>query len=103
MSDFDLDDFDFAAALSAPRRMGQTLKGRRELDRKKLGESDRRKIQTTGRTEQMNLKVRPMMKLEFVQRADGLGLMPTELFEKAWEHYKQTVLEARPAAKKRGL
>lgn len=99
MNDIDLDDFDFAAALAVPRRVGQTLKGRREIDRKKLSDADRKKIQTTGRTEQMNIRVRPMTKVEFSQRAEGLGLMPTELFERAWEHYKATVLDAKPAQK----
>lgn len=88
----DLDDFDFAAALSAPRRVGQTLKGRRAIDKSRMSEADRRKVNTTGRTEQMNLRVTPMTKLEFGQQAVAIGIMPTELFERAWEHYKATVL-----------
>lgn len=89
----DLEDFDFAAVLSVPRRAGQTLKGRRAIDKSRMSETDRRKVQTTGRTEQLNIRVRPMTKLEFIQQAEVLGLMPTELFEKAWEHYKATVLQ----------
>lgn len=86
----DLEDFDFGAVLTRPtRRFGQTLKGRREIERQRQSEADRRKVQTTGRTEQLNIRVRPMTKLEFVQQAKALGILPTELFERAWENYKQ--------------
>lgn len=85
----DLEAFDFAAALAAPpRRAGQSLKGRRATEKQKLSEADRRKVQTTGRTEQMNLRVRPMTKVEFIQTAQKINILPTELFERAWEHYK---------------
>ncbi|NOU05173.1 MAG: hypothetical protein HOO99_03215 [Hyphomicrobiaceae bacterium] len=88
-NDMEINDFDFGAILNGGiRRQGQTLNGRRALDKKKLSEADRRKIQTTGRTEQMNLRVRPMTKVEFMQHAASQNLLPTELFERAWEFYK---------------
>lgn len=84
-----LDDFDFGAILSKPtQRVGQTLKGRKAVERKKLSEADRRRLATTGRTEQLNLKLRAFTKVEFIQRAQLEGIMQVELFEKAWDRYK---------------
>lgn len=91
----EVDDFDFNTALQGlrapPKREGQTLKGRRIEERKKLSASDRRALQVTGRTDQLNIRVRPMMGVEFKQHAKTSGLLPTELFERVWEHYKATV------------
>lgn len=91
----DADDFDFSAALSdlkkPPTRVGQTLKGRLKNERKKLDALDRRALQVTGRTDQLNVRVRPMMGVEFKQYAAAQGLLPTELFERVWEHYKSSV------------
>ena len=87
----DMEDFDYAAAIANMVPLpGQTLEGRRAKEKQKLSAADRRAIQTTGRTEQLNLKVRPMMKVEFMQRAEAEGIKPTELFEKAWDLYKAT-------------
>ncbi len=91
----EVDDFDFSAALQGlnapPKREGQTLKGRRIEERKKLSAHDRRALQVTGRTAQLNVRTRPMLKVEFNQHAQARGLLPTELFERVWEHYKATV------------
>lgn len=93
------DDFDFNGGFTSalanlnapPKRAGQTLKGRRIEERKKLNPSDRRALQVTGRTDQLNVRVRPMMGVEFKQHAIAKGLLPTELFERVWEHYKATI------------
>lgn len=96
--DANVDDFDFAAALAAPTaRAGNTLKGRRAAERKKLSESDRKKINVTGRTEQLNLRVRPMDKVEFLQAAAIRDILPTVLWERAWQHYKRTTLNQKGA------
>lgn len=91
----EVDDFDFSTALQGlsapPKREGQTLKGRRIEERKKLSASDRRALQVTGRTDQLNVRLRPMTGVEFKQHATGQGILVAELFERVWEHYKATV------------
>lgn len=92
MSGVDLDTFDFAAALAnAGRRSGQSLEGRRAAEKRKLNAEERRLVMTTNRTKQLNMKVRPETHAEFVARAESEGILPTQLFEKAWEMYKATV------------
>lgn len=86
----DLDDFDFAAALEAPLLPGQTLAGRRDREKKPLSRADRYKLQVTGRTKQLNLKVRPAMHAELMSTAQMKGKLPTEIVEEAWELYKAT-------------
>ncbi|WP_414461798.1 hypothetical protein [Hyphomicrobium sp. DY-1] len=95
----DRDEFDmvggFTSALAAlnqpPKRAGQTLKGRRAEEHKKLSPADRRALQVTGRTDQLNVRLRPMTVVEFKQTAAGQSILISELFERAWEHYKATV------------
>lgn len=92
MSD-DLDDFNFAAALPQPMAAralpGQTLKGRRGREKQKLSAADRNMIRRTGRTEQMNFKVRLAMKTEITRYAEDHDLMLVEVIERAWNAYKQ--------------
>jgi hypothetical protein len=86
----ELEHFDFAAELGRPLLRGQTLQGRRERERRGISEADRKAMNTTGRTKQMNMKVRPATHAEFIARAHAEGIMPTELFEKIWDLYKAT-------------
>lgn len=88
----EVDDFDYAAALQAPSmREGHTLAGRRESEKKRMSRADRLRLQTTGRTEQFNIRVTPMRKVEFGQQAERRGLKPAELFEDVVDHWNRTL------------
>jgi len=86
----DLDDIDFAALLEKPLLPGQTLAGRRASEKKKLSRKDRYALQVTGRTKQLNLKVRPVNHAELMAEAQVRDKLPTEIWEEAWALYKAT-------------
>lgn len=77
-------DIDFSAALARPRREGQKLSGRRATEKKKQSADDRRRLRATGRTEQLNLRVRVAFKAEVRAYAKAHGLMPTEVIERGF-------------------
>lgn len=96
-----IEKFDFAGALDRPTtRVGQTLDGRRAAEKRRMGEADRRGLQVTGRTDQLNFRVTPMLKLEFSQHAQqkfpGSRASSAEMFERVWDLHKR--MEARAKA-----
>ncbi len=81
----DLEDFDFTSVLSKPtKRVGQSLNGRRAQEKKRLSKSDRRKLSTTGRTVQMNLKTRAEWRVAVAAYAKQHDILMIEAIERAW-------------------
>lgn len=67
------------------RRETHTARGRRVAETRPSHFQDRRKLRTTGRTAQMNLKVRPDFKDRVFALAQNAGLLMVEYVEMAIE------------------
>lgn len=88
MSD-DLEGADFdLLKLFAPRQ-SSTARGRKKLERKRSSSGDGRSLRKSGRTAQMNIKVRPDFRAEIEAAARERGILMVELIEQAWEALKQ--------------
>lgn len=75
---------DYFAVLAGPPLRAQTLAGRREMERERKRKSSDRKNLKSGRTVQMNLRVRAEMKAEIKAYAEREGTLPVEVVERAW-------------------
>ena len=86
MSD-DLDGTDMHIISRFTPRQAHSAAGRRVAETKPMHHRDGRKLRTTGRTAQMNLKVRPDFRDHIVAVAEADGIMMVELIEAAVEEY----------------
>lgn len=87
MSD-DMDGLDMALLAKFAPRPSQTIKGRKALEKKRVAGPDRRAMRTTGRTAQLNLKVRQDFRDEIEREALARGVLMVELIERAWMAWK---------------
>ena len=88
MSDDTSDGLDLMVMQHFAPRRSSTLAGRREAEKKPMAASDRIALKTTGRTVQMNLKVRAAWKAEVATYANATGRLNIEMLELAWEFWK---------------
>lgn len=86
MSD-DLEGVDMQLMARFGRRPGTTVRGRRLAETRPAHPVDNRRLRTTGRVAQMNLKVRPDFRDRVFAAAQNEGLLMIELVERAVEAY----------------
>lgn len=79
------DDNDLNVLNDWHKRMTATAKGRREKETRIVPYTDRRRLRKTGRTEQMNLKVRPEFKQRLIALAQNADMLLVEYIEQAVE------------------
>lgn len=86
MSD-DIDGVDMAIMARFKPRPAHSAAGRRVAETKPLHHRDGRALRSTGRTAQMNLKVRPEFRDHVTAIAAQDRIMMVELIERAVEEY----------------
>lgn len=86
MSD-DLDGVDMAIMAKFKPRAAHTAAGRRVGETRPVHSSDGRALRATGRTAQMNLKVRPEFRQHVMDLAARDGIMMVEYIERAVAAY----------------
>lgn len=79
------DDNDLSVLNNWHKRMTATAQGRREKETRIVSYTDRRRLRKTGRTEQMNLKVRPEFKQRLIALAQNADMLLVEYIEMAVE------------------
>lgn len=83
----DLDGMDMQIMAHFKPRASRTASGRRRGETRPMHYSDGRKLRATGRTEQMNLKVRPDFKDRVSALARNANMLMVEYVERAIEAY----------------
>lgn len=79
------DDNDLNVLNDWQKRRTATAQGRREKETRIVSYADRRRLRKTGRTEQMNLKVRPEFKQRLIALAQNADMLLIEYIEAAVE------------------
>lgn len=79
------DDIDMTVLNNWQKRRTASAQGRREKETRIVPYQDRRRLRKTGRTEQMNLKVRPEFKQRLIALAHNMDLLLIEYIEIAVE------------------